>query len=111
MAGTKTTEAPRKGRTERKLIIAPQNTGAGNPTRAKITPPSKPCRKPMNTRPYTAIRMVVDTRMVLFLAFVGGLIAFGPAGLILGPCIIAFTAGLAEVWQGRQATASTKADA
>jgi predicted PurR-regulated permease PerM len=44
--------------------------------------------------------------LVLFLAFVGGLIAFGPTGLILGPCIIAFTAGLAEVWQGRQAAAS-----
>jgi predicted PurR-regulated permease PerM len=44
--------------------------------------------------------------LVLFLAFVGGLIAFGPTGLILGPCIIALTAGLAEVWHQRQAAAS-----
>ena len=44
--------------------------------------------------------------LVLFVAFVGGLIAFGPTGLILGPCIIAFTAGLAEIWQERQAAAS-----
>jgi hypothetical protein len=33
------------------------------------------------------------------------------AGLMLGPCIIAFTAGLAEVWQGRQAAASQEGDA
>jgi predicted PurR-regulated permease PerM len=46
--------------------------------------------------------------LVLFLAFVGGLIAFGPTGLVLGPCIIAFTSSLAEVWQGRQAAASMK---
>ena len=39
--------------------------------------------------------------MVLFVAFVGGLVAFGPSGLILGPCIIAFAAGIAEVWQAR----------
>lgn len=46
--------------------------------------------------------------LVLFLAFVGGLIAFGPTGLILGPCIIALTAGLAEVWQKRQSAASAE---
>jgi predicted PurR-regulated permease PerM len=49
--------------------------------------------------------------LVLFIAFVGGLIAFGPAGLILGPCIIAFTIGLAEVWQGRQTAASIEGGA
>jgi len=41
--------------------------------------------------------------LVLFVAFVGGLIAFGPSGLILGPCIVAFAAGMAEVWQARSA--------
>jgi predicted PurR-regulated permease PerM len=41
--------------------------------------------------------------LVLFIAFVGGLVAFGPPGLILGPCVIAFAIGLAEVWQGRNA--------
>lgn len=44
--------------------------------------------------------------LIVFLAFVGGLIAFGPTGLILGPCIVAVAAGLADVWHGRQATAS-----
>jgi len=39
--------------------------------------------------------------LVLFVAFVGGLIAFGPSGLILGPCIIAFAAGIAEIWKSR----------
>ena len=40
--------------------------------------------------------------LVLFVAFVGGLIAFGPAGLILGPCIVAAAGGIAEVWEARQ---------
>lgn len=41
--------------------------------------------------------------LVLFIAFVGGLIVFGPAGLVLGPCIIAVAFGLAEIWQSRSA--------
>jgi predicted PurR-regulated permease PerM len=41
--------------------------------------------------------------LMLFLAFVGGMIAFGPTGLILGPCIVAVAVGLADVWEGRQA--------
>jgi len=40
--------------------------------------------------------------LVLFVAFVGGLIAFGPAGLILGPCIVAVAGGMVEVWEARQ---------
>jgi len=44
--------------------------------------------------------------LVLFVAFVGGLLAFGPAGLILGPCIVAFAAGLAEIWRRRMAVIS-----
>jgi predicted PurR-regulated permease PerM len=43
--------------------------------------------------------------LVLFIAFVGGLITFGPPGLILGPCIIAFAIGIAEIWQARNAAA------
>ena len=39
--------------------------------------------------------------LVLFVAFVGGLIALGPSGLILGPCILAFALGVAEVWKSR----------
>lgn len=40
--------------------------------------------------------------LVLFIAFVGGVLVFGPAGLILGPCIIAGAAGLLELWEARQ---------
>jgi predicted PurR-regulated permease PerM len=40
--------------------------------------------------------------LVLFIAFVGGLIAFGPAGLILGPLIVAAAGAIAEVWEARQ---------
>jgi predicted PurR-regulated permease PerM len=36
----------------------------------------------------------------LFLV-VGGLVVFGPAGLIIGPCLIAVAAGLADVWRAR----------
>jgi predicted PurR-regulated permease PerM len=43
--------------------------------------------------------------LMLFVAFVGGLIAFGPTGLILGPCIIALTAEFAEIWKQRCAAA------
>ncbi|HVW86065.1 MAG TPA: AI-2E family transporter [Bryobacteraceae bacterium] len=39
--------------------------------------------------------------LVLFIAFVGGLMVFGPTGLILGPCIVAVGMGLAEIWQAR----------
>lgn len=46
--------------------------------------------------------------LVLFIAFVGGLFAFGPAGLILGPCVVACAAGIAEVWEARNAEASLK---
>ena len=37
--------------------------------------------------------------LVLFVAFLGGLIIFGPPGLILGPAIIAGALGLIAVWQ------------
>ena len=40
--------------------------------------------------------------LVLFVAFVGGLIAFGPAGLVLGPAVVAVAFGLADVWRERQ---------
>ena len=48
--------------------------------------------------------------LVLFIAFLGGLIAFGPAGLILGPCIIAAAIALANLWQERNG-AVTEAEA
>jgi predicted PurR-regulated permease PerM len=40
--------------------------------------------------------------LILFVAFVGGLVAFGPTGLILGPFVVAVSFGLAEIWQERQ---------
>ena len=43
--------------------------------------------------------------LILFIAFVGGLMVFGPSGLILGPCIVAVAVGLADVWQARNAAA------
>ncbi len=48
--------------------------------------------------------------LVLFVAFVGGLIVFGPSGLILGPCIIAFAVGIAEVWKARTMVADAGVD-
>ena len=48
--------------------------------------------------------------LVLFVAFVGGLIAFGPAGLILGPCIIALAVGIGEVWKSRAVAVDDRAD-
>ncbi len=39
--------------------------------------------------------------LVLFVAFIGGLVVFGPAGLVIGPCFMSVAAGLAEVWRAR----------
>ncbi|OYW30228.1 MAG: hypothetical protein B7Z47_03855 [Chthoniobacter sp. 12-60-6] len=36
-----------------------------------------------------------------FISVVGGLIQFGPAGLILGPAVLAVTTVLLEIWSGR----------
>ena len=39
--------------------------------------------------------------LVLLIAFVGGLIAFGAAGLILGPAIVALAYALGKIWSQR----------
>ncbi len=39
--------------------------------------------------------------LLLFIAFVGGLLAFGAPGLILGPAVLALTIGLGEIWTRR----------
>ena len=39
--------------------------------------------------------------LVLLIAFLGGLIAFGAAGLILGPAIVALAFALGEIWSHR----------
>jgi predicted PurR-regulated permease PerM len=36
-----------------------------------------------------------------FMAIVGGLIVFGPSGLILGPVVLTVTVLLLEIWQSR----------
>ena len=39
--------------------------------------------------------------VLLFVAFVGGLLTFGAPGLILGPAVVALTIGLGEIWTRR----------
>ena len=39
--------------------------------------------------------------LLLFVAFVGGLLTFGAPGLILGPAVVALTIGLGEIWTRR----------
>ena len=39
--------------------------------------------------------------LLLFVAFVGGLLAFGAPGLVLGPAVLALTIGLGEIWTRR----------
>lgn len=39
--------------------------------------------------------------LLLFIAFVGGLLTFGAPGLILGPAVVALTIGLGEIWTRR----------
>jgi predicted PurR-regulated permease PerM len=36
-----------------------------------------------------------------FMAIIGGLIVFGPSGLILGPVVLTATMSLLEIWQHR----------
>jgi predicted PurR-regulated permease PerM len=37
------------------------------------------------------------------LAFIGGLAVFGVSGMILGPCVLAVTIALLDVWRSRTA--------
>jgi predicted PurR-regulated permease PerM len=39
--------------------------------------------------------------ILAFLSVVGGLILFGPEGLIVGPAVLAITTALLEIWSGR----------
>ena len=45
--------------------------------------------------------------VLAFISLVGGLILFGPAGLILGPIVLTITMVLLEIWT-RRATASSR---
>ena len=42
--------------------------------------------------------------VLAFMSVVGGLIVFGPAGLLLGPLALTVTTVLLEIWRGRMAT-------
>ena len=44
---------------------------------------------------------------LVFIAVLGGLIAFGTVGLFVGPAILALTLGLRSLWKDRLATAQT----
>lgn len=46
--------------------------------------------------------------LLLFIAFVGGLITFGAPGLILGPAVVALTMGLGEIWTRRSTWSVTE---
>ena len=41
--------------------------------------------------------------ILVFISVVGGLILFGPAGLVLGPVVLTVTTGLLELWKPRGA--------
>jgi predicted PurR-regulated permease PerM len=43
--------------------------------------------------------------LLMFVSVVGGLIAFGPAGIILGPVVVASTMTLIEAWREREQAA------
>jgi predicted PurR-regulated permease PerM len=44
---------------------------------------------------------------LVFIAVLGGLVAFGPVGLIVGPAILALTLGLLSLWKDRLAQSAT----
>lgn len=45
-------------------------------------------------------RLKIHT-LLAFMSVIGGLIQFGPSGLILGPAVLAITTVLLEIWAGR----------
>lgn len=48
--------------------------------------------------------------LAVFFSILGGLIAFGPAGVILGPVVLAVTGALLEVWRLRELRTSSPTD-
>jgi len=52
-------------------------------------------------RPYLVGNRLKLHTILAFMAFVGGLIVFGPAGMILGPVTLTVTLVLLDVWSGR----------
>jgi predicted PurR-regulated permease PerM len=44
---------------------------------------------------------------LVFIAVLGGLVAFGPVGLVVGPAILALTLGLMDLWKDRLTTAQS----
>jgi predicted PurR-regulated permease PerM len=52
-------------------------------------------------RPILVGRRLKLHTLLAFISVVGGLFQFGPAGLLLGPAVLAITTGLLEIWSGR----------
>jgi predicted PurR-regulated permease PerM len=52
-------------------------------------------------RPFLVGNRLKLHTVLAFMAFVGGLILFGPAGMILGPVTLTVTSVLLEIWSGR----------
>ncbi len=48
--------------------------------------------------------------VLAFISLVGGLMFFGPAGLILGPVVLTVTTALLEIWRSRTAAESVDVD-
>lgn len=53
-------------------------------------------------------RLKIHT-LLAFMSVVGGLLQFGPAGLIIGPTVLAITTVLLEIWAGRYSAESPPA--
>jgi predicted PurR-regulated permease PerM len=52
-------------------------------------------------RPILVGRRLKLHTILAFISVVGGLILFGPEGLIVGPAVLAITTALLEIWSGR----------
>lgn len=61
-------------------------------------------------RPILVGRRLRLHTVLAFISVVGGLVVFGPAGLVLGPLTLTITGGLLEVWRHRTAPAAVAAD-
>jgi predicted PurR-regulated permease PerM len=46
--------------------------------------------------------------ILVFMSVIGGLLQFGPAGLILGPVTLAVTIALLEIWFNRNSAEAVK---
>lgn len=59
-------------------------------------------------RPLWVGRRLRQHTVLAFLSVVGGLLLFGPAGLLLGPVTLSITLVLIEVWSAREGAAAVR---